>query len=607
MKRFKSYKIISLLSALVFFGGVKIVNGGWFDVFDDFQINIANMIIQAASKILWLAGVMFNYSMSYTLNFKTVIDNVGVVDIGWKIFRDLSNMMFIFILLTISIATILGLQNYSAKQLLTKVILVALLMNFSLFTTKVIVDASNVFTAGFYSAITKDTQATEEDASWDKGISAIFSSALRLETLYKEDDFHESSKDDKGVKLGVKNIWTICIFGSLFLIVTAFVFFAASILFVKRMVILMFLMMLSPLAFLGMILPATSGYSKQWWQTLFKESFYAPLFVMFIYVVALGITDDKFKDMFGGAKSGSSFASVLTGDAGGGMSFVIFNFILIIGLMLASIITASRLGAAGAKGMETMGKSLNKWGQGKIKAGAGATTFGAGGRLARRAIGGRAQRSADKMEGTDYAKTARGKLHLKTLRKVGDSSFDARNTGAGKVMGLGEGIKGGYKTKRDEAQKAETAYAKSLKGDTQATDTRGVGLVDSKGAPIMTSRTQAYIEEIKNRSIFWRMAMGHTVAGQKNTAETLEKEYTNKRNLKEVQAELKRAKEKYEDARKKIGNAQYSNQVKVQQEVDTARDTLTNFENKVDEIKEKIKKATEKAKVDSKPKDKKKT
>jgi len=467
MKRLKNYKIISLLSTLVFFGGVKVVNA-WPFSWEEIQINIANAIIQLASKVLWLAGIMFNYSMSYTLDFKTVIDNVGVVEIGWKIFRDLSNMMFIFILLAIAIATILGIQSYGAKNLLKNVILVALLMNFSLFTTKLIIDASNVFTAGFYSAITKETQAEEKDASWDKGISAIFSSALKLETIYKSDDMAKSSTKVNGTVMTVKNIWTICIFGSIFLIVTAFVFFAASILFVKRLVVLMFLMMLSPLAFLGMILPATSSYSKQWWSTLFKESFYAPIFVMFIYVVALGITDDKFQKMFGGEKSGSSFASVITGNAGGGMSFVIFNFILIIGLMLASIITASKLGAAGASGMESMGKNLNKWGQGKIKGGTGkmlgATTFGVGGRLARKAVGGTSQRAADAITGSNWAKRGGigSKLTLKTLRNVGDSSFDFRNTDTGKKIGMGTGIKGGYKTKRDTAKKDELAYAKKL-------------------------------------------------------------------------------------------------------------------------------------------------
>jgi hypothetical protein len=247
-----------------------------------------------------------------------------------------------------------------------------------------------------------------------------------------------------------------------------------------------------------------------------------------------------------------------------------------------------------------MGKTMQSWGHNKIKGGAGAVTFGAGGRLARRFIGGKAQRDADKMEQTDYAKTARGKLHLKTLRKIGDSSFDARNTEMGKKMGMGTGIKGGYKTKMKKAEQAEIAYGESLKGNIQ--DANNHDIKDPVTGKT-TSRAEDYAGKIKNRS-FWSVVTGNTSANR-DAAKIIEDKYTNKRNLKETQTELKRAKEKYEDERKKIGNALYSNQAEVQQEVDNARNTLTDFENKVDEIKEEIKKSNEKAKTDSKPKDKK--
>ncbi|MCK4387102.1 MAG: hypothetical protein KAV41_03425 [Candidatus Pacebacteria bacterium] len=574
--------IIAIFSTLLFLGGFGICLGvepqgalasalglpPWLTSFDALQMTIADAIITLASSVLWVAGILFNYSMSYTLNIATVITQTGVVNIGWEIFRDLSNMVFIFILLIISIGTILGTQSYNAKNLLVKVILVALLINFSLFTTKVIIDASNVLTVGFYNAtISSAVTAGGTETPIDKGISSIFAQSLKLHTIYD----HTTLKPVAGgnVTLEPKNIWTVCIFGSIFLLVTAFVFFAASILLIKRLVVLMFLMMISPLAFLGMILPATQAHSKKWWQTLFAESFYAPIYMMFTYVVAKGITSPEFRNSIGGgAGSGQSdtFASVLTGSAGEGMSFIILNFILIIGLMLASIIAASKLGATGAGGMIDMGKKLQGWGQGKIGAG----TFGAAGRFGRRFVGGGAQRWSETMEKSGWAKKGGfgSKLALKTLRGVGDSSFDIRNTEIGKTMKIGTGIKGGYKTVHDTAKKAEISHAKSL---------------NLKGAEL-----GAYGTNVKNRSIWTSMVTGTTYAGQKQAGEALEKEYIYKTDLKNAKKVLKRENDELSDIRKARTAG-----LATPAAVDRQRDIVSDADDAVEKIKEKIKKLTE--------------
>jgi len=600
MKRFGKYKIISLLSTLMFLGGTKMVNA-IFPSWEEIWMSIGNTLIFLSSQILRIAGLLFNCVMEYTINFATLVTNSGVVDIGWGIFRDLSNMIFIFILLAISIATILGIQPYSAKQLLTKVILVALLINFSLFATKVIIDAANVFTIGFYNATIENAGGAAEGAvggaDWNKGVTAIFAGALNLHTIFKADQIDSKAKDTFGSDINGTSILLVAVLGSVLLIVTAFVFFAGSVLLMKRIVVLMFLMMLSPLAFLGMILPATSGYSKQWWQTLFKEAFYAPVFMMFIYVVTSAISSDAFRKNISKAASlkGSGFSNLATG---GDVMLILFNFILIIGLMLASIITASKLGANGAKGMMKMGENLNKWGQGKIKAGAGAATFGVGGRLARKTIGGASQWGADKIAGSDWAAKggAGSKLALKTLRGAGDSSFDVRNTEMGKKMGVGTGVKGGYKTKRDEVEKKEKVYAKSLTGDT----------TDASGNTI--SKTEAYAQKrgSKEPSGIWgTMIKGSGIQGRKQAGAALIKEYTQKEELKvakdklqddpklkKARLELRRITDNLKDIREIDGKKPMEYQkTELYEAEDEVKKIEAALKEGVNEIKERIKKA----------------
>lgn len=500
MKRFRNYKIISLLSALFFLTGYKICWG--FPYENEIKMWIGGLLLWVPSQILRLVGLLFDEVMKYTLKFSDLLEGTQVVNLGWDIFRDMSNMVFIFILLTIAIATILGNASYGAKSLLVKVILVALLINFSLFTTKVIIDAANVFTVGFYNGILAGENSSTGIKGFESGISSVFAGALNLETIFQGNkQFNEKAMKVNGSDLNPDNILSVALLGSVVLIITAFVFLAASVLLMKRLVVLMFLMMLSPLAFLGMVLPATSGYSKQWWSTLFKEAFYAPVLMMFLYVVARAITSDEFQAAFtkSADTTGKGFANVVTG---GDTMTVIFNFILIIGLLLASLIAASKLGATGASGMMAMGKKMQTWGQNKVKAGAGAATFGVGGRLARKTIGGTAQSIAESKWMQDRAAKggAVSKLSLKSLRKVGDSSFDVRNTDMGKKMGMGTGIKGGYKTQQEKAKKAELTYAKSLKGDSDilARDSQGNLIAGKDGKPVKLSRTEAYAQRKLN-------------------------------------------------------------------------------------------------------------
>ena len=105
------------------------------------------------SQIIYLIGLSFGlFGGLLCKRFQKHIENIGVVEQGYKIILNVANMIFIFLLLYIAIKTILG-DGGDMKKLLTNIIVVALMINFSLFMTKVIIDASNIVAMGFYNAI----------------------------------------------------------------------------------------------------------------------------------------------------------------------------------------------------------------------------------------------------------------------------------------------------------------------------------------------------------------------------------------------------------------------------------------------------------------------
>ncbi|MBP6974505.1 MAG: hypothetical protein KBB54_01010, partial [Candidatus Pacebacteria bacterium] len=145
-------------------------------------------ILQVASWVLWVAAILFNKTLGYTLNMAGFIKDIPIVAVGWTTFRDVTNLMFVFIILYIAINTIIGNEGYGIKKLLGKVIVGAMLINFSLFFTQIAIDASNIFALQFYNKITVSAQgqniSSGKDGSntdWDAGISAAFVNAMGLQ------------------------------------------------------------------------------------------------------------------------------------------------------------------------------------------------------------------------------------------------------------------------------------------------------------------------------------------------------------------------------------------------------------------------------------------
>ena len=316
---------------------------------------VMNTAMWLSARTLWIAGVLLNLTLDYTLNLNNLLTRLPVVDIGWKVLRDLANIVFIFISLWCGLSITLGIGDNGKKAwgLLAHMVLVALFMNFSLFITKAVVDVSNVAALHFYSLIVEPGK--EKD--YDSGLSESFLYGLKLSTLYNTDDRKQSglgadnmiqsaNASGKGGKLSPTNIILIGAFGSLFIIVTAWVFFAAAIMFIYRAITLIMLMMLSPLAFVGLILPGASSMAHQWWHKLWSQAFFAPLYLALAYVVVRTINSKAFQDnLLGGQNIG--FASAITGTEFSNVA-VIFNFVILIGLMVGCLVVADALGAKGS-------------------------------------------------------------------------------------------------------------------------------------------------------------------------------------------------------------------------------------------------------------------
>ncbi len=328
--------------------------------FDGCAALVANLVMWLAARVLWLAGGIMNIAISRTLDMAGLLQDLPIVDIGWKIIRDISNIVFIFIALWSGISITLGVGDNGSKGwgLLAQMVLVALFINFSLFITKAVVDASNIAALHFYNLI----RTEGEGDAFDGGLSSAFMQGLRIQTIYDPNTLRGGGQGANtssylGGAVNMFNIILIGFFGSIFMLVAAFVFFAAAIMFIVRIITLVMLMVLSPLAFVAWLLPGASGLASTWWSKLWSQSFFAPLYLALAYIVVATINSPGFRDSFDKLANQGTMAAALTGTTYTPV-IIIFNFIILIGLMVGCLIVAQSLGARGSDLMMQWGKKL---------------------------------------------------------------------------------------------------------------------------------------------------------------------------------------------------------------------------------------------------------
>lgn len=402
---------------------------------------ISILILKISSLLTYLAGGILNFAIKYTVvDMSDHIDGTGSINVAWSAIRDVANMAFIFILLWAAIQTVLGIGKDN-KNLIVKVVLVAIFINFSLFATKLIIDAANVFAIYFYDAIAPGAL----DVIATTGLSDRLMNTFNLQSIW---DATEAGLD--GSKLLI-----IGVMGTVVTLIAAFVFFAIAIMFVIRFVVLIFVLILSPLAFLSFILPELDDKRKQWWAALTSQAFFAPVFFLLIWIVIV-VSNGLFE---GGGNMATALTGVVNesgelqapsvGDLG-----ILMNFIVLIVMLIASLIIAKDISSKAGPAVQ----KATKWLTGL----AGGTTFGLAATAGRRTIGRAGQAVAESKFLQDRPESRAARLALAAGRKTGSASFDVRGsrgfkdiseaTGINKDFGL-PGGKGGYEKAEEEKEK----------------------------------------------------------------------------------------------------------------------------------------------------------
>lgn len=424
---------------------------------------LAYVVLAIASFVLWIVGGLFNWVVIKTVfQFGSTFGTSEGMLIAWGILRDIGNIVLLFSFIFMGLATILNthaLDEYSARKALPRLIIFAVLLNFSLFAAQIVIDVSNSFASVFTAqagdlgctetAGSIDTQSTEDTCA-NNGIAGQVIQMAGVSSVWNATDIGEFMKTPAKhapVFIGL----------AIFVTVTAVVLLAAAIMLIFRAVMLCLLMVLSPIGFAGMAIPPLQEFAHSWWSQLLKNAFFAPIYLLLV-LISLKIVEG----LIGPNNNGSFASAMIKGDTNAPQVFVIFA--VVIAFMVASLMVAQRMGAAGAKFAT---KS------------AGGVVLGAYGFAGRRTIGRAAAGAANKIYSSAWGQRNGRVLGIPgtsartlagALKKTSETSFSARNLatnlGKGAHLDFGKANKTaghGFHGIEEKATKEREEYFKKLK------------------------------------------------------------------------------------------------------------------------------------------------
>ena len=281
-----------------------------------------------------------------TVDAKSILGDTseGSVYSYWSKIRDYANILFVvfFLFVIYSQMTGYGLDNYGIKRMLPKLIVGVIVVNASFYICGLLVDLSNVVGSSAFNFISTtavgDIPAgdwSNSDSSW---INKIAAGALVLTVGY----------------FALATVISMLLFVVITAVTTIFLLGV-------REAIIILCIVLSPLAFVAMIMPNTEGLYKKWW-----GAFKAALMVYPMVGLVYGASNLAAKILGSGIKESDIIMQSI-------VALLVFAPLLIVPKLVRGAVEIIGIGGAIAfaekwmnKGRDRMSDRVGKWRENKL-------------------------------------------------------------------------------------------------------------------------------------------------------------------------------------------------------------------------------------------------
>ena len=229
------------------------------------------LLLVESQAFLYLSATLLEWAINFPINLHN-----NLVLAGWNFTTGLTNLFFILIFVAIAIAYILRIETFQAKKALPRLIIVALLINFSLVFIGAMVDIVQITTKSIISSLGSDLPSlaiaplTSNIQNLIIGYLAVIGTYIIASLI----PFANVATMFALIVSFVAEAFLGTFSTTILLIVLGFamglIFFTYFIVFLMRVGIIWVLAILSPLAFACYILPGTQKYWRQWLDLLIE-------------------------------------------------------------------------------------------------------------------------------------------------------------------------------------------------------------------------------------------------------------------------------------------------------------------------------------------------
>lgn len=247
------------------------------------------MLILIESQVfLFVSANLLQWAINFPLNLQN-----DLVLTGWRFIVGLSNLLLILIFVVIAITYILKIETFQAKKALPKLIIVALLVNFSLVFVGVFVDIAQIFLQSIINALGTNLPslaiAPLAANIWNFVVGyglvlGAYAVAVLIPYVNVAAEYvllvSAIAIEAFGGTFSLSILFIILGFGM------GLIFFTYFIIFLMRIAIIWILTILSPLAFACWILPQTEKWWKEWLHELLEWLTFG---ILIILLAGLGL------------------------------------------------------------------------------------------------------------------------------------------------------------------------------------------------------------------------------------------------------------------------------------------------------------------------------
>ncbi len=406
--KFKTKKLIAAAVLLITFLGIlapQVTNAQrvantqtgqsiWSCFTNPFSCTVSGLsvVINSLLGLLVAVGAWF---VRLGLQFNEHIVDSPAVQSGFGVALAVANLGFVLAIIVVALATILRRETYGIKQILWKLVVAAIIVNFSLVIAGAILGFSDSLTRYFMRAAVPTPVGAPLDYG---GFILELTGAFNPQAFFqppptaKELTPIECSKHGKlwawicGFNVGIILAGTDQASGfvssvigaalsAVFLLLIAFTFLALAVMLLIRYVYIGILLILAPLVWLLWIFPNTQSHFSKWWNAFIRWTFFPPIVVFFLYLAILTVTGSNRADYLeniqippqsGTGQSADVAAAIAQTTGNPTLVRTIGSNIIMIALVLGGLFAANSLSITGASVAMGLAKGAGGFVQGYV-------------------------------------------------------------------------------------------------------------------------------------------------------------------------------------------------------------------------------------------------